>query len=863
MNYCLFPGSTLSRWGRLARNLILSLALPGMSVLGTALAQDLPSKASLSAVERKMDMRLVAQARSAARSRGVVEPVFVVIQARITPELLSALRAQGATGIKPVPRFDSVSAIVPPAALSAIAARSDVRSVGSRPELTTNRHQPTPAEQKARMARFEQALRLKVGGVTWEGVTAHKAHMAHAGGFKGAGVKVCVLSDGIQSLASRVAAGTLPAVDVLPGQSGPATGDEGTAMLEIVHDMAPDAALGFATAYDTPADFAQNILDLRAAHCDVIVDDITYFNEPAFQDGPIAQAVNEVVADGALYFSSAANSNNLTHGQSGTFEGDFVPSSDPPPAAVITYMGSTDVQALAFPSGKNYTTLTEATYYVSLKWSDPQGQSGNDYDVVVTNSSGSSLLGVSASPQSGLQDPYEFAERSNGSAFPSGARVYVIKYSGNARAIRLDTHRGVISATDGTAGSAFGHNAAGSAISVGSVDLSLAAGVPFTGGTANPVQVYSSDGPRRMFYKPDGTAITPGNVLFASNGGSTLPKVDMAAGDCGQTTVSPDFLVFCGTSAAAPTAAAIAALIKSANPTADKAAVLAAMRASALDIEAPGDDRDAGMGLVMVPSPLTAVLSGVALPAAAGSVACTPVNLGGNGSCTATANTGWRFKDFAAGCTRTSGADASTCEIDTLMADATVTARFEPYFSGSTQIGTGMGGTGKATFTGGGAHCGFDTGATGFEAAPSNLPAGLALPQGMFRFKLVHCDAGSTVSVRVTWPQPVTGYTQWGFASAQDLASGQRSFFTPSWQVDPLDPNTAILTVTDGALGDDDWAQNGEIVDPSGPALRTAVPPETLLPPAPVPVLAPWALMLLSVALAGLAAAGTRRFRAN
>ena len=89
------------------------------------------------------------------------------------------------------------------------------------------------------------------------------------------------------------------------------------------------------------------------------------------------------------------------------------------------------------------------------------------------------------------------------------------------------------------------------------MDLATATGPggTFTGGAANPVETYSSDGPRKMFYQPNGTAITPGNLLFATNGGTTLQKVDMAAGDCG-TTTTPGFIPFCGTSAAAPTAAA-------------------------------------------------------------------------------------------------------------------------------------------------------------------------------------------------------------------------------------------------------------------------------------------------------------------
>jgi hypothetical protein len=77
-------------------------------------------------------------------------------------------------------------------------------------------------------------------------------------------------------------------VQVVPGQAG--SGDEGTAMLEIVHDLAPGAQLYFATAVNSDASFAANILALKNTYgCDVIVDDVTYLAEGAFQDGPIAQ----------------------------------------------------------------------------------------------------------------------------------------------------------------------------------------------------------------------------------------------------------------------------------------------------------------------------------------------------------------------------------------------------------------------------------------------------------------------------------------------------------------------------------------------------------------------------------------------
>ena len=128
----------------------------------------------------------------------------------------------------------------------------------------------------------------------------------------GSGIKIGVLSDGVTNLATSQATGDLGTVTVLAGQGG--SGDEGTAMLEIIHDLAPGAQLFFATAGGGIANFAQNIRNLRSAGCDIIVDDVGYFVESPFQDGQASgvistnnaglatQAVNDVVASGRTLF---------------------------------------------------------------------------------------------------------------------------------------------------------------------------------------------------------------------------------------------------------------------------------------------------------------------------------------------------------------------------------------------------------------------------------------------------------------------------------------------------------------------------------------------------------------------------------
>ena len=90
-------------------------------------------------------------------------------------------------------------------------------------------------------------------------------------------------------------------------------GDEGRAMLQIVHAVAPGASLAFYTAEDSEADFATGIGALAAAGATVIADDVAYFDEPFFQDGIVAQAVDAVEAKGVAYFSAAGNDGTLSY----------------------------------------------------------------------------------------------------------------------------------------------------------------------------------------------------------------------------------------------------------------------------------------------------------------------------------------------------------------------------------------------------------------------------------------------------------------------------------------------------------------------------------------------------------------------
>ncbi len=560
--------------------LVVSLALAAASPLAgqTLSAKAIEEIRSLSewkrgwtARERKISSRLLA---ASSMMRGVpitaavpslpgvwnalaldaMGTVEVDIKADVTDELLASLRALGAQVESSLAPYGAIRARLPLLQVHAAADLPGVQFIGPAVGFVTN-----------------------TGPNNSQGDAAHRAPTVRGLGVNGTGVKIGVLSDGVNSLAARQAAGDLPAgVTVLSA----GTGDEGTAMLEIVHDLAPQAQLFYATAIGGPSVMASNIVALQSAGCRVIVDDITYLNEGAFQDGPVAQAVNTVTSLGVLYFSSAANSGNKNDGTSGTWEGDYVPSATPVLGSTVHDFG-----------GANSNLITANAGPVSLKWSDPLGLSANDYDLFILNGTLTTILDASQDVQSGTQDPFEIVNNQ-----AAGSRVVVFLFGGAPRALRVDTNRGRLSIS--TAGNTYGHNGGASTITVAATDARTTGGGAFVGGGSNPVETYSSDGPRRMFYNPNGTAITPGNVLFGTGGGLTLQKPDITAADC-VITGTPGFTTFCGTSAAAPHAGAIAALALSMPSAPSTALVKGAMYATALDIEAPGTDRDSGVGIVM------------------------------------------------------------------------------------------------------------------------------------------------------------------------------------------------------------------------------------------------------------------------
>lgn len=238
--------------------------------------------------------------RSARRGVEVADGrVAIQAMANDAPALLRSLRATGATHVRN--RGPIFSARVPVAALGRLA--SDAALAYARPALATTNALPRRA--------------VSQGLASMHVYAARRAH-----GVDGRGVVVGALSDSFachpdpfidgaptSTLSEDYSNDELPRdVTILSeGPCGDGMIDEGRAMAQIVHDVAPGAGIAFHTAFNGELDFAEAIVDLAQAGADVIVDDVIYYAEPFFMDGMVAQAVDLVTARGVPYFSSAGN----------------------------------------------------------------------------------------------------------------------------------------------------------------------------------------------------------------------------------------------------------------------------------------------------------------------------------------------------------------------------------------------------------------------------------------------------------------------------------------------------------------------------------------------------------------------------
>jgi hypothetical protein len=528
--------------------------------------------------------------------------------------------------------------------------------------------------------------RTRSGAVTTQGDFAqHSDVVRAANSLTGAGVTVGVLSDSyncyaqyathgvpaagaagyasngfLATASTDIASGDLPSVvDVLEEADcldyGAPTqlpdSDEGRAMLQIVHDVAPGAGLAFYTVENSEADYASGIIKLAAsvasggAGAKVIVDDVGYFDEPFFQDGELAQAVDTVEAQGVAYFSAAGNDGNSANGNVALAYNNNAPSF----ATVSSAAPNSGEHLLNFdPSGATTTTSLPVTIAalqpgdfvaIVVQWDQPyvtgaanSGGATGRIDLCITGASGtddiegyitnaqSSSAGTCTGANALGTDPYQVLIVAN----PANA-------SGNTAAENLNIQVGLIGGTtpgrikiaveDDGAGSTInafptnsgtiqGHAGAAGAFAAGAA---FYFNTPACGTTPAGLEYFSSSGGDPILFdsagtrlampivrqKPDAVGPNGGNDTFL---GYTLASAGVTGGllttsitQCQNVPAYPNFF---GTSAAAPHLASIAALMLQANPTATPAQIYQALRSSALPMDSNSPNQQSGYGFV-------------------------------------------------------------------------------------------------------------------------------------------------------------------------------------------------------------------------------------------------------------------------
>jgi subtilisin family serine protease len=405
---------------------------------------------------------------------------------------------------------------------------------------------------------------VRAGSVTTEGDTASRADVLRAQGVDGTGVVVGVISDGIDSVTDAQATNDLLDV-VVPndGRCQKGAGDEGTALLEIVHDVAPGAKLLFSGPASS-LDMIDSVECLVDAGANVIVDDLGFFGEPYFEDGPVAQAVSAAVTAGVSYHSSAGNEAQQH------LEEDFFPSAAPNDRVHDFAAGGGDpFNGVIVPAGGTLTCI--------LQWNDPFGAAADDYDLAIFDAD-LNLVTFSVDTQNGTQDPIEQVAIANLTDTDQLANVVIDRFEGEARRLELFC-LGAAALEHGTAaGSIFGHPALPSVLAVGAVDV----GDP----GLDDVEPFSSNGPARIDFPRLEIRAKPDLVAFD---GVTISNA-------GGFPICPPFCAFFGTSAAAPHSAGVAALLLDKDPTLTPAEVQGALTRGAVDIGTPGFDDASGFG---------------------------------------------------------------------------------------------------------------------------------------------------------------------------------------------------------------------------------------------------------------------------
>jgi hypothetical protein len=469
--------------------------------------------------------------------------------------------------------------------------------------------------------------------------------------------------------------------------------DEGRAMLQIVHAVAPSASLAFYTGDDSETDFANGILKLASsvasggAGAQVIADDLGYFDEPFYQDGIVAQAIDTVEAAGVAYFSAAGNNSNAAWESTAPSFTTQQPANAANNAGeyLLNFDTTGATNATALPITIDALVPGEFVAVV-VEWDQPyitgapdSGGAQNQVDLCVTGVPGTFIVQDYDNENTnctGLNavgsDPVQVIIIGNSAASTANtAKVSLNVVVGTASLTNAPGRLIVSVETDGqnqapitqyatNSGTIQGHpNAAGAA----AVAAAFYFDTPQCGTTPAVVEQYSSHGGAPILFSSAGARLaTPEqrqkpNFVGPDGVNNTFLGFQVDSSDvtttnpqCQTNTNLPSFF---GTSAATPHAAGIAALFLQAVPQATPPQIYTALEQSALPIgnvpttgANPTYNYTAGYGFIQAdaaiaqlpggPPTLTLATNAIALGAS------TTITWSSNGAqdCTAT-GTGW------------------------------------------------------------------------------------------------------------------------------------------------------------------------------------------------------------------------------
>jgi len=471
---------------------------------------------------------LVHSAGLAATHDGMVR---VVIESR-TPALASASVAALGGRVERT-SGNLVQAVLAPSALSALAKRSPVDFV------------------RAPYTRVDHA-------VSGEEVAATLAAAWHEEGFTGKGVKVAVIDGGFEGLAERQAEGELPASAVTQDFCGGgfATASEhGTAVAEIVHEMAPDAQL-YLLCVDTEVDLAaaEAYAKSQGVH---VVNHSMGWQGPYRNDG--SGAIGAIVADaranGILWVNSAGNEAQ-TH-----WSGTYTPN------------GNIHVWSPNGDQGNTFVWPNGEVICGFLKW-DEWPSAVSDFDLGLLLSGANALLAISEDEQNGSQQAFEgmCLRQTTGSDLTVFWAIRGYRVTTSPR-LDLDSWSPPLEyqTPDGSIGAPASSPAT---LAVGALCWQ-----------SRQLEPFSSQGPTI-----DGR-VKPDIVGHDSVSGMTY----------GAFSSCPS--AFAGTSASSPEVAGAAALVKQAYPAFSPDQTKELLMRSAKDLGAPGLDSVYGAGELQLPKP--------------------------------------------------------------------------------------------------------------------------------------------------------------------------------------------------------------------------------------------------------------------